>query len=67
MKSLRYFGQAKGTTSIIILSLLDRALLVSVEKMSLVEGIKLLGAIEKPITLAQLELLIFQYERSESK
>lgn len=67
MELLRHLGQEKAATSIIILSTLDRALLASVAKMSLAYGIKLLGVIEKPIAVAQLELLISQYERAESK
>lgn len=67
MEFLRHLGQEKAATSIIILSMLDRALLASVAKMSLAYGINLLGVIEKPITLAQLELLISQYAHAEIK
>jgi len=67
MEFLRHLGQEKAATSIIILSTLDRALLASVAKMSLAYGINLLGVIEKPIGLAQLELLISQYARAENK
>jgi len=67
MEFLRHLGQEKAATSIIILSTLDRALLASVAKMSLAYGINLLGVIEKPIGLAQLELLISQYARAEIK
>jgi len=67
MEFLRHLGQEKAATSIIILSVLDSALLASVAKMSLAYGIKLLGVIEKPITLAQLEVLISQYECLESE
>jgi EAL domain-containing protein (putative c-di-GMP-specific phosphodiesterase class I)/FixJ family two-component response regulator len=67
LEFLRHLGQEKAVTSIIILSALDRALLASVAKMSLAYGINLLGVIEKPIGLAQLELLISQYARVEIK
>ncbi|ABM03883.1 CheY-like chemotaxis protein, response regulator receiver [Psychromonas ingrahamii 37] len=58
MEFLRHLGQEKVATSIIILSQLDRALLASVAKMSLAYDIRLIGVVEKPITVAQLELLI---------
>ncbi|TAN81947.1 MAG: EAL domain-containing protein [Gallionella sp.] len=67
MEFLRHLGSENGAVSIIILSMLDRPLLASVEKMSRAYGVKLLGAIEKPITLAQLEVLISQYGRLENK
>jgi EAL domain-containing protein (putative c-di-GMP-specific phosphodiesterase class I)/FixJ family two-component response regulator len=61
MEFLRHLGQEKAATSIVILSTLDSALLASVAKMSLAYGIHLLGVIEKPIAVAQLELLITTY------
>lgn len=67
MEFLRHLGQEKVATSVIILSTLDTALLASVKKMSLAYGINLLGVIEKPITAAQLELLISQYVQAEIK
>lgn len=67
MELLRHLGQEKAATSIIILSTLDRVLLASVAMMSLAYGIKLLGVIEKPISLTQLEVLISQYECLESE
>ena len=63
MEFLRHLGQEKAATSIVILSTLDSALLASVAKMSLAYGIHLLGVIEKPIAVAQLELLITTYSR----
>lgn len=67
MEFLRHLGQEKAATSIIILSTLDSALLASVAKMSLAYGIRLLGVIEKPISVAQLELLISQYTPTDVK
>ena len=67
MEFLRHLGQENGATSIVILSTLDRALLSSIENMSKGYGIKLLGVIEKPLSLAQLELLISQYQRAEGR
>ncbi|WP_297447856.1 EAL domain-containing response regulator [Ferrovum sp.] len=67
MEFLRHLGQENNTAAVIILSMLERVLLVSVEKMSEAYGVKLLGAVEKPITRAQLEALILRYERGESR
>lgn len=67
MEFLRHLGQENGETSVLILSTLDRALLASIENMSKGYGIKLLGVIEKPVSLAQLELLIFRFERRDVK
>ena len=67
MECLRRMGQEKSAVAVIILSTLDRALLASVETMSRAYGIKLLGVVEKPITRAQLDRMIAQYERAESK
>ncbi|MBW8073285.1 MAG: EAL domain-containing protein [Ferrovum sp.] len=67
MEFLRHLGQENNTAAVIILSMLERVLLVSVEKMSEAYGVKLLGAVEKPITLAQLEALILRYERGENR
>jgi EAL domain-containing protein (putative c-di-GMP-specific phosphodiesterase class I) len=68
MEFLRHLGQEKAAISIIILSTLSSALLTSVAKMSLAYGIHLLGVIEKPITVAQLEFLISKYiSPSEAK
>lgn len=67
MEFLRHLGNENVAVSTVILSMMDRALLASVKKMSQAYGIRLLGVIEKPITLAQLETLISQYERLEGK
>lgn len=67
MEFLRHLRCENGAVSIIILSMLDRALLASVEKMSQAYGVKLLGVIEKPITLAHLKTFISQYKRPENK
>lgn len=67
MEFLRHLGNENSTASVVILSALDGVLLVSVKKMAQAYGVKLLGVIKKPITLAQLEVLISQYKRSEGK
>lgn len=67
LEFLRHLSEEEAAPSIIILSTLDRALLASVANMSLAYGIKLLGVVEKPIILAQLEVLISQYACAEFK
>ena len=61
MEFLRHLGQQKSAPSIIILSTLDSSLLASVAEMSLAYGIHLLGVIEKPISMTQLESMIAKY------
>lgn len=63
MEFLRHLGQENGATSVLILSTLERNLLASIENMSKGYGIKLLGAVEKPIIRSQLEEMISRYER----
>lgn len=67
LEFIRHLGCGNGAISICILSMLDRTLLASVEKMSQAYGINLLGVVRKPISLAQLETLITQYNRPERK
>lgn len=67
MEFLRHLSQEQHSISIIITSALDSKLLASVAKMTKMYGIKLLGAIEKPIMPGQLKELLSKYERSENK
>lgn len=67
MEFLRHLGNKSRSASVVILSALDGMLLASVENMARAYGIRLLGVIKKPLTLAQLDALISQYERSERK
>lgn len=67
MEFLRHLGSESRSASVVILSALDGMLLASVENMAQAYGIKLLAVIRKPLTLAQLDALISQYERPESK
>lgn len=62
MEFIRHLGELNSLASVIISSAQDRALLASVEKMGHAYGVRLLGAIEKPITLDGLEDLIARYE-----
>ena len=61
MELIRHIGEAGIPVSIILSSAIDRAVVASVETMTRAYGITLLGAIEKPVTLAKLEAMIAQY------
>ncbi|MGP1679581.1 MAG: EAL domain-containing response regulator [Burkholderiales bacterium] len=58
MEFIRHLGQANSAISVIIASSLDRSLLNAVDKMAHGYGVRLLGVIEKPVTLKGLEKLI---------
>jgi EAL domain-containing protein (putative c-di-GMP-specific phosphodiesterase class I)/AmiR/NasT family two-component response regulator len=62
MEFLRHLGQAHSAVSVIIASAQDRSLLTSVDKMARAYGVRLLGTIEKPVTLEGLENLIALHE-----
>jgi len=65
MEFLRHLSQENQNIAIIITSALDGKLLASVGRMARMFGIKLLGAIEKPIMLATLNELLMKYDHSE--
>lgn len=68
MEFIRHLGQANSAASVIICSAQDRALLNSVDKMARAYGVRLLGVIEKPVTLQRLEDLIkMHHEASKPK
>ncbi len=58
MELLRHLGQSQSEASVIIASAQDRALLNSVEKMARAYGVRLLGVIEKPVTLVKMAQMI---------
>ena len=58
MEFIRHLGQANSAVSVIIASAQDRSLLNSVDKMARAYGVRLLGAIEKPVTREGLQSLI---------
>lgn len=58
MEFIRHLGQANSVVSVIIASVQELALLNSVKKMARAYGVRLLGIIEKPVTLKGLETLI---------
>lgn len=67
LEFLRHLGQEHHNVSIVLLSALGSRLLSSAARMAKMYGIKLLGAIEKPIALAQLKDMFLKFERSENK
>jgi EAL domain-containing protein (putative c-di-GMP-specific phosphodiesterase class I) len=58
MEFIRHLGQANSAVSVIIASAQDRSLLSSVDKMARAYGVRLLGVIEKPVTLEGLKNLV---------
>ncbi|WP_411823380.1 EAL domain-containing protein [Leptospira sp. 'Mane'] len=66
MEFLRHLGGSRSKISTIIMSALDGALIASVKKMAKAYGITLLGAMEKPITPAKLEVMISLYQNAQS-
>lgn len=58
MEFIRRISEAGVAASVILSSAHDRALIASVETMTLAYGINLLGAIEKPATVQKLDALI---------
>ncbi|MBC3872553.1 EAL domain-containing protein [Undibacterium flavidum] len=67
MEFLRHLGQEGYDVAIIIASALDSKLLTSVGRMTRMHGIKLLGTIEKPITLERLKELLNRHDLLVSK
>ncbi len=67
LEFLRHLGQEHHNVAIIIISALDHKLLTSVVRMTKMYGLKLLGAIEKPIKQGQLKEMLSKYEHSENK
>ena len=66
MEFLRHIGKEHHNIAVIITSALDSKLLASVSRMTELHGIKLLGAIEKPVMLATLKELLSKYSKSEN-
>jgi EAL domain-containing protein (putative c-di-GMP-specific phosphodiesterase class I) len=58
MEFIRHLGQTNSAVSVIIASAQEASLLNSVNKMARAYGVRLLGVIEKPVTLEGLKSLI---------
>ncbi len=67
LEFLRHLGEERHNISIIITSALGSKLVLSASRMTKMYGVKLLGAIEKPMYPEQLRELFSKYERSEKK
>jgi EAL domain-containing protein (putative c-di-GMP-specific phosphodiesterase class I)/ActR/RegA family two-component response regulator len=63
---IRHLGESGVQISIILASALERKLLASVATMSEAYGIKLLGVLEKPLTIRKLVPLITRYSPEHS-
>lgn len=66
LEFLRHLGQEHHNVAIVIISALESKLLSSVVRMTRLYGIRLLGAVEKPIQQGQLRELLEKYEYAES-
>ena len=58
LELIRHLGEGGGGYSLIVASAHDRSLLTSVEAMARSYGVRLLGALEKPISVERLKALI---------
>jgi EAL domain-containing protein (putative c-di-GMP-specific phosphodiesterase class I)/FixJ family two-component response regulator len=65
MEFIRHLGHSSSPASVVISSAMDRSLAVSVEMMALAYGVRLLGLMEKPVTLAGLEDMIARRDSTE--
>jgi EAL domain-containing protein (putative c-di-GMP-specific phosphodiesterase class I)/FixJ family two-component response regulator len=67
MEFIRHLAKLYPATSAVVISGMDYAVIASVEKMARSYGIKLLGIIEKPTSLDQLEELLELHQHIEAK
>ncbi len=67
MEFIRHLGQTGLAVSVIISSAQDRALLDSVENMARAYDVRLLGTLEKPVTLSGLKDMIARHEPPRPK
>ncbi len=67
MEFIRHLGKANSALSVVISSAMDKALLDSVEKMSCAYGVRLLGVIEKPLTLERLQEILARHKLVDIK
>ena len=67
LEFMRRAGEAGYRRSVILVSALDRTLLSAAEAMTRAYGVRLLGAISKPITQAALEALLENHGAPEPK
>lgn len=67
MEFLRHLSEQQPGISVIIMSSMDGALISSVEKMAVSYGLRLLGGLEKPSSLEQIERLLKRHHVAKRK
>lgn len=67
MEFIRHLAKQHPGISIIIMSSMDSALITSVEKMARSYGLRLLGAVQKPLLLEQLEKLLVLHQQAQKR
>lgn len=67
LEFLRHLSEDARGIAIIIVSALDRKLIASAGRMARMYGVRLLGAIEKPVMPDRLEALLLRYDHNETK
>lgn len=67
LEFLRHLSADRDGIAIIIVSALDSKLIASAARMARMYGVRLLGALEKPVMPDQLESLLLRYDYSETK
>lgn len=66
MELIRHVAAHDHAASVIVVSAMERSLIVAVEAMSAAYGIRLLGFAEKPVTPHKLQALVARYKRHSS-
>ena len=67
MELIRHLSKQHLGISIIIMSSMDSTLITSVEKMARSYGLRLLGAVEKPLLLEQFRKLLVLHQQTQEK
>jgi len=67
MEFLRHLGHLQVRASVILISALERNLLASIETMTRMYGLTLLGVVEKPLTPEKLRTLIGRYTPAQAE
>ncbi|MGE5617120.1 MAG: response regulator, partial [Bacillota bacterium] len=65
LEFIRHLGLARMPVSVILMSALGRQVIESTEVMTGAYGVKLLGALEKPVTAAALKALIERHDQDD--
>ena len=67
MEFIRHMARQYPDISIIIMSSMDRTLITSVEKMARSYGLRLLGAVEKPLLLEQFRKMLVLHQQTQKR